>query len=262
MPPEARISSDSAPERATLLGAPLDGLTLEEAARRCVAWASGGGPSRNVVTLNARAVILMGKDAEFRSAVGGAALSVADGVSISLAARFLGVSLPGRVPGIDLMTRVLALAERDRIPCFFLGARESVIDGLRDALAARYPALPAAGFHHGYFDRSRSGALAEEIRRTGAKILFVALGMPEAEAWCARHGAAAGAAVTMSVGGSFDVLAGALRRSPLWMRKLGLEWLWRFLLEPRKRFRVLVVDHAAFLWIVLRAKLRGRDRSG
>ena len=182
---------------------------------------------------------------------------VADGVSISLAARAFRIPLPGRVTGIDLMTRLLEVAQRKRISCYFLGAREEVVQTLVAKLAERYPGLPIAGYHHGYFDRRGTGEVVRLVKAANPLFLFVAFGLPKAEIWCHTHGPATGAAVTMSVGGSFDVLSGLIRRSPFWMQKYGIEWLWRFALEPRKRFKVIFVDNVVFLWMVARAYLRG-----
>ncbi len=193
-----------------------------------------------------------------RASVLGAALSVADGVSISIAARILGVPMPGRVPGIDLMTRLLEIAGKERLRCYFLGAREDVVAKLCSTLAGRYPGLEVAGYHDGYFDRACTGEIVALVKRSSPHLLFVAFGQPEAEIWCHANGPATGAAVTMSVGGSFDVLSGTIRRSPVWMRKLGIEWLWRLALEPRKRFRVIFVDTIAFLGMIVREYVRRR----
>lgn len=258
------IAAETGRRRHRLLSAPIDSVSPAEAADACAAWcASRDGLTRNVVTLNAKTVVAMEEVLPLRAAVEEAALVVADGVSISIAARILGVPLPGRVPGIDLMTRLLQAADRDGRRCYFLGARPEVIDALPGVLSARYPGMKIAGAHHGYFHRSETPRIVNLIRESGAELLFVAFGQPEAEIWCHHHGRDTGAALTMSVGGSFDVLSGAVRRSPVWMQKLGIEWLWRFLLEPRKRFRVIFVDNPSFLFLVLGEYLRlRRSRRG
>ena len=250
------------PNRKRIVSAPVDAVRLEEAARLCAGWCADGGPSRNIVTVNAKTVVAMGDDPALKEAVDSAALVVADGVSISLAARALGDPLPGRVPGIELMGKLLEEAARQGHACYFLGARPEVIDNLLAALPSRYPGLKVAGAHHGYFDRAKTPEIVAAIRKTGARLLFVAFGQPEAEIWCHRHGPATGASLTMSVGGSFDVLSGAIRRSPVWMQRAGLEWLWRFALEPRKRFRVIFVENPRFLGLVLRTRLAGHPPRG
>jgi N-acetylglucosaminyldiphosphoundecaprenol N-acetyl-beta-D-mannosaminyltransferase len=254
--------SDTTVQRMRLMSASIDCVTQGEAAMLCRSWASDRGATRNIVTLNARTVVLMQENAALREAVERAALIVADGISISLASRMLRTPLRGRIPGIDLMTTLLAEAHGSDLSCFFLGARPEVVDVLRRTLPARYPRLRIAGLHHGYFDRSETDHVVAEIRRSSPDYLFVGLGQPEDVVWCHRHGPRTGASVTMSVGGSLDVLSGAIRRAPLWMQRAGVEWFWRFLLEPRKRFRGVAVDCPRFLalvakeWVASRRALR------
>src|SRR6185503_13290924 len=161
----------------------------------CVRWAAGDGPARNVVTLNSKAVVLMRNNPALKESVERASLVVADGISISLAARLFRLHLPGRVPGIDLMSKLLEIAGQKGIRCYFLGARQEVVDNLLSKLAHRFPGIPVAGINHGYFDRAKTAEIVERIRLTSPQFLFVALGMPEAEIWCHRHGPATGAAV-------------------------------------------------------------------
>ena len=250
-------TADPHPHRRRLLGAPIDAVTLDEAAEACAGWSADAGAARNVISVNAKTVMVMRSLPTLQDALERAALIVADGVSVTTAARILGVALRGRGTGIDLMVRILESASREGHSCYFLGARPEVIEGLLGVLPERYPGLIIAGAHHGYFERHNSPRIVEDIRNSGARILFVAFGQPEAELWCEHHGPATGAALTMSVGGSFDVISGTIRRSPVWMQRVGIEWLWRFLLEPRKRFKVIFVDNLRFLWLVFRERFLG-----
>jgi N-acetylglucosaminyldiphosphoundecaprenol N-acetyl-beta-D-mannosaminyltransferase len=117
-------------------------------------------------------------------------------------------------------------------------------------LAARYPGLTVAGTHHGYFKAEEEPAVVAKVRQSRADLLFVALGAPRQELWAARHLEALGVPVVMGVGGSFDVLAGKVRRAPVWLRRLYLEWLGRLLMDPKRWRRQLVLPK--FVLLVLR----------
>ncbi len=113
-----------------------------------------------------------------------------------------------------------------------------------------------AGTHHGYFRADEEAAVVEQVRQSGARLLFVALGSPRQERFLDRWFAKTGVTYAQGVGGGFDVLAGVARRAPEWIQRAGLEGVYRMMLEPRKRWRRVVVDNARFIALVLRAVRR------
>jgi N-acetylglucosaminyldiphosphoundecaprenol N-acetyl-beta-D-mannosaminyltransferase len=119
---------------------------------------------------------------------------------------------------------------------FFLGAREEVVRALAEASVRRHPGLRIAGWRNGYFAPGEDDRVVAEIRASGAAMLFVGMPSPFKDLWCERHRDALGVPVILGVGGSFDVLAGFVRRAPAWMQRVGLEWLWRVAMEPRRLF--------------------------
>jgi N-acetylglucosaminyldiphosphoundecaprenol N-acetyl-beta-D-mannosaminyltransferase len=208
--------------------------------------------------LNGAIVVAMQHDEEMRDSIAQADLLVADGQSVVWAARLLGRPLPARVAGIDLMHRTIELAEERGYSIYILGARQEVLERAIDRLRKAHPALRIAGYRNGYFSESDDSAVAAAIGESGADILFVAIGSPRKEHFLGRHGRGLGVPYVMGVGGSIDVVAGVTRRAPAWMQRLGLEWAFRLLQEPRRLFRRYLVTNARFLALVAREALRRR----
>lgn len=243
--------------RAELFGVPLDCLTVDDTVSRCEELIRARRPVQHVV-LNAAKVVMMRDVPGLRDIIASCDLVNADGQSIVWAGRMLGVPVLERVAGIDLMERLVASAETNGWPVFFLGAREEVLRECVECLKARHPNLIVAGMHHGYFDDAVG--VAKTVRESGARIVFVGISSPKKEFLLAEHLQEMGDVFAMGVGGSFDVIAGVTRRAPLWMQRSGLEWFYRFLQEPRRMWRRYLVGNVRFAGIVLRELLRGRKR--
>ncbi len=234
-------------DRAEFMGCPFDRVTMQEAIDRAVAWCGGDRRPHTIVTMNAALLVAMRRDPELARACRAGDLVVADGVPVLWGSRLARAGLPARVAGVDLMPRLLAAAAERGLPVFFLGAREEVVRTLVAQSEIRWPGLVVAGFRNGYFGPDEAPAVVEQIRRSGAAMLFVGMPSPFKETWCERHRDALGVPVILGVGGSFDVLAGFIRRAPGWMQRSGLEWLWRLAMEPRRLFRRYLVTNTVFL---------------
>jgi N-acetylglucosaminyldiphosphoundecaprenol N-acetyl-beta-D-mannosaminyltransferase len=244
---------------AHVVGCRIDRLDMEATLTRCEELIATGGPAQHVA-INAAKLVAMQRDPELREIVAGCELVSADGQAVVWASRLLGDPLPTRVAGIDLMHELLGLSERKGYKVFILGAKKDV---LADAIAnayAMHPDLQLAGARDGYFDDAEAADVAEEIRAAAPDILFVAMPSPKKEYWLARYSAVIGVPFVMGVGGSIDVLAGQTRRAPRWLQRVGLEWLYRLLQEPRRMFRRYLVGNARFCMLVLRHFLLGRPR--
>jgi N-acetylglucosaminyldiphosphoundecaprenol N-acetyl-beta-D-mannosaminyltransferase len=195
---------------------------------------------------------MMRRDPELAMACHAGSLIVADGMSVVWALRALGRQVPERVAGVDLMARLLATAAEHRLGVYFLGAKREVVEALAKRCMAEYPGLTIAGFRDGYFNLDDHAGIVEEIRVSGAHMLFVGMPSPFKEIWCERHRQHLNIPVIMGVGGSFDVLAGYIRRAPRWMQSLGLEWFWRMLMEPRKLLKRYLTTNCEFVWLASR----------
>jgi N-acetylglucosaminyldiphosphoundecaprenol N-acetyl-beta-D-mannosaminyltransferase len=192
------------------------------------------GRSHLIVTLDASGVVIAQDDAEYRQIVNSADLVTPDSTGILWAASRHGVPLLERVCGIDLIGDIAAVCAETGRSIYLLGSRPGVAGEAATALAASYPGLRLAGAHHGYFGAAEGAAIVEMVQSSKPDVVFIGMGIPRQEKWARRHLAELGASVVMGVGGSFEVIAGRRRRAPLWMRRHGLEWLWRLGSDPRK----------------------------
>lgn len=226
-----------------ILGVAFDALTLGEAEERADALLCSGAGGY-IVTANPEIVLRCREDAAYAAAVNGAKLVLADGVGDLCAARILGTPLPGRVAGADLVPRLLArLAERGG-SVFLYGARPGVAERAGESLQSACPGLRIAGTENGYI--SDETALLEALEREKPDLLLLGLGAPRQELWMAENRQRT-SAVMIGVGGLLDVFAGDIPRAPEAWQRLGLEWLYRLLREPRRFKRVIRLPKILFL---------------
>lgn len=244
--------------KAELLGLSFDPVTMEAAVSRCLDMCRAPRISHTVITANASHLCMMRHDAELGKACRSGDLIVADGMSVVWALRASGQSAPERVAGVDLMESLLAAAEKNQLSVYLLGARREVVTALVAHCRLKYPNLRIAGFRDGYFGPSDHGAIIEQIRESGAHMLFVGMPTPFKETWCERHRQRLNVPLIIGVGGSFDVLSGFIARAPLWVQSYGQEWFWRLLMEPRKLWKRYLTTNSAFIWFAGREILARR----
>jgi N-acetylglucosaminyldiphosphoundecaprenol N-acetyl-beta-D-mannosaminyltransferase len=243
--------------RLQILGCPIDAVDMEEAVARCE-LAIASGRYLQQVSVNALKFVTMAEDPELREMVRDSDLITADGQSVVWAGRLLGVRLPERVAGIDLMQRLLEAADRKGYRVFVLGAKREVLEAALLRLRERYPNLSIAGARDGYFGDEQVGDVCEEIRAARPDILFVAMPSPRKEHFLGERGEALGVPFAMGVGGSIDVIAGITQRAPVAVQRVGLEWLYRLLQEPRRLASRYLRTNTRFAWMVLRALFNRR----
>lgn len=244
----------------SILGLPIAAVTLLES----VARAEHAIRTRRTLlvgVVNAAKIVNMSRDARLNAAVRSADVIFADGMSVVWAARILRRPLPERVTGIDLMTALFQKAHERGYRIFLLGATQQVLDSAVQRVKRDYPGAQIAGTQHGYFAQPDEPALADTIAASRADMLFVAMTSPKKEEFLARWAARMQVPVCHGVGGAFDVLAGKVRRAPQAWQRLGLEWLYRTLQEPRRLGGRYLDTNTRFISMVLRERLRGRRRN-
>lgn len=235
--------------RTDILGVGFDDLTLEEAAAAGAALVEAQG-FHYAVTPNPEFLLAARKDQPFRQALLDADLVLADGVGVVYSAKLLGRPLKGRVPGIEFAQALMGWMAKHGKRLFLLGAKPGVAELAAANLRDRYPGLILCGTHDGYFKEDEP--VVQAIRESGADVVFVCLGAPKQEFWMVEHGPATGAHLMVGLGGSLDVFAGVVDRAPEGFQKLGLEWLYRLMKEPKRFGRI------AKLPLVLVYALAGR----
>jgi N-acetylglucosaminyldiphosphoundecaprenol N-acetyl-beta-D-mannosaminyltransferase len=240
-----------------LFGLRMDNLSLEETVSRVNDFIACGGVHQHIV-VNVDKIVKADRDSEIREIVNNCDLVNVDGQAVVWASRLLGQPIKERVTGIDLMVRLLAEAAQRGYRVYFLGARKEVVDRVVEEVRSRFPGVLIAGWRDGYFTAAEEPDVAEEISHARPDILFVAITSPRKELFLARWKDRIQAPFVMGVGGSFDVVAGMVRRAPRWMQQAGLEWVFRLMQEPRRMWRRYLVEDMRFLWLLVRERWRTR----
>ena len=238
-----------------LFGVPIAAVSMQTAID-FVQQAITRGAVLQIGVVNAAKIVNMSRDAALRESVLSSDIVFADGMSVVWASRLVGRPLPARVAGIDLMMGILDLANTHRYRVFCLGATDEVLAATVDHIRDRFPHVIVAGSRNGYFGSTEEAKVAEQIANSGADILFVAMTSPKKEQFLARWSSILGVRVCHGVGGSFDVLAGKVRRAPVAWQRLGLEWLYRVKQEPGRLWRRYLVTNAMFCWLTLKEVAR------
>lgn len=246
--------------RVSVLGVGIDPLSEAAALARVTAWHV---PSRGryIATVNAEIVMRAQTDTTLAAALAEADMVLPDGAGIVWAGEVLGTPFPERVAGIDFMTALLACAASRGERVYFLGGKPGVTHAAAEKLIETLPGLEVAGARDGYFQENDVPTILADVRQSGARYLFLGLGAPKQECWAQRYRTALAGVTAVCVGGSFDVLAGHLRRAPLWMQRHRLEWLYRFYKQPSRWRRMAFLPQ--FMYAVRReARRRMSDRRG
>ncbi len=233
----------------------MDPLRFEEAVDAVEDLVSKGDGGI-VFTPNVDHIVLAEEDAEFRAAYGAADLSLVDGAAVLWAARALGVPLPAKVSGSDLLRPLIARAAERGWRVYLLGAAPGVAARAKEILERAYPGLQVVGTSSPdiglTMSREAEDAVLEPVREARPHLLFLALGAPKQEVWAHRVRDRVRPAVILGVGASLDFVAGTAKRAPRWISEAGFEWLYRLLHEPRRLWRRYLVRDPKFLAIVLR----------
>lgn len=217
-----------------------------------------GGPVQQIITLNPEFVWEARKNAAFRETINNAALVVADGMGIIWASRILKHPFPERVTGADLLPLLAGRCAARGYRLFLLGAAPGVAEAAAQELQRRAPALQIAGAYAGSPAPAEAAQILGLIRAARPDVLAVAYGAPRQDLWIRQHAQAlgeAGVAVALGIGGAYDFLTGRVPRAPAWMRRAGLEWVFRLLRQPRRAWRMRVLfPMGALVWA---QRLRG-----
>jgi N-acetylglucosaminyldiphosphoundecaprenol N-acetyl-beta-D-mannosaminyltransferase len=238
--------------RIHILGVAIDDLTEDDAIDRIAGFIAAGGPHQ-IATVNPEFVMEARRNPVFRAALAAADLATPDGFGLLLVARWRGVPLRGRVTGVELAGRLAAESARRGWRLFLLGAAPGVAERAAAALQGHYAGLVIAGCYAGSPRVEDEAHIHALIAAARPEVLLVAYGHPVQELWIARNQPELRVPVAIGVGGVLDYLAGEVPRAPRWMRRLGLEWLYRLGRQPR-RWRRILTAVPLFLWAALRER--------
>jgi len=258
----------------TILGSRVHAITIEQSVEAIEGWirttrcvgsyasstsgsdpgSTGGGAGRYVVATGMHGVLEGYRDRNFLNVLNGASLFVPDGYSLVWLARRYGCDVPRRVCGTDLLHAVCRRAASQGFRMFFYGDTPEVLGRLIQRLQALYPGLVVAGSYSPPF-RSLSAieddAIVDRINAARPDVVWVGLGLPKQEQWIVDHQHRLEVPVCVAVGAAFKFAGGSVRRAPTWMGEHGLEWVWRFVHEPARLWRRVLMDIPLFTGLVL-----------
>lgn len=227
-------------EKHDILGVGVNSLRMADAVNIIEKYMDD---KENVIIATANAEMLMNatRDAELKRILNSAALVVPDGAGTVWAAHQLGYDMPERVAGYDLAQELMKRAPKTGRKIFFFGSAPGVADKAKQKAEELYPGINIVGTRNGFFTEKDIPAILEEIKDAKPDLLLVALGVPKQEKFLDNYYKELGVPVSIGVGGTFDVMAGVMKRAPLWMQKAKLEWLFRGMLQPKRAGRLLAL---------------------
>ncbi|MEL6666468.1 MAG: WecB/TagA/CpsF family glycosyltransferase [Pseudomonadota bacterium] len=251
--PERRL------ETQTLLGYDVVKAGMAET----VYWIADRAQSRTptqIAFLNAHCANIARKDWRYRDTLENVDALLPDGSGVSLAAKLDGKTLGDNLNGTDLFGPLCRCLAFRKIPVFFLGGAPGVAEDAAKNAIADCPNLNVAGTQHGFFSPREEGAIIDQINASGARVLFVAFGVPAQDVWLARVRHRIHAPVVLGVGGLLDFVSGRIPRAPQWMRKSGTEWMYRLKCEPRRMWQRYLVGNVTFTLHAAKYALSRRRR--
>jgi N-acetylglucosaminyldiphosphoundecaprenol N-acetyl-beta-D-mannosaminyltransferase len=252
-------------KRIHLFGVEIDPLTMSETVSLIAQWLKQAeNTCKFVVTPNVDHIVKVQTDIGLQAAYKQAALIVTDGKPVVWAASLLGVHIPGTVPGSDLVPAIFdyVQAEKSAVKVFLLGAMPGVADRAKANIHDKWPLVevvgtlsPEFGFDKG---TEASKTICDMINKSGAELLLIGLGAPKQELWVTQYAPKLSIKVALCIGATIDFLAGEKARAPMWMRKLGLEWLHRMLSEPKRLAKRYLIDAIVFPKLIFKEWLLRR----
>lgn len=200
-----------------------------------------------MVAINPEKILKARKDEKLKELLNNATYEIPDGIGVIYASKLRKGNIKTRITGIDSMEMLCKLSEEKKYKIFMYGAKEETIKKAKENLEIKFPNIQIVGTINGY--EKDNDKIISSINKSKADIVFVALGSPKQEYWITENMDKVSAKIFQGVGGSFDVFSGNIKRAPKWMQKIGLEWLYRLIKEPKRIFRQIKL--VKFLWLAL-----------
>lgn len=239
--------------RVEFLGCPVDCLTSAALLNELTKSIRERQPAKVIQFVNANKVAMVRSEPWMGGLLGRADYVLADGQPMLPMAAMLGITIPERIDGIGLMDKLLRLADREGFSIYLLGARQEIVEECVRRIGVDFPGARIAGYRNGYFKEPEIPGIAAAIRATAPDLLFLGMGSPLKERLADEWKDQLGARVIQGVGGSFDVMAGMVKRAPRWMQRCGIEWLYRVVQEPRRMFWRYARTNGSCLWLFSKA---------
>lgn len=237
-----------------LLGIPIQNITMQQAVGQ-IQNAIHSNHSSSFFFVNAHCINVARNDEEYRMILQQNQYNYADGTGMTLAAKCFGIHMVDNVNGTDMFPLLCRELHISGTSMYLLGATPDRLEALIKNINTQYPTLQIAGHHHGYFDWNDNPQIIDDIRKSKPDVLLVAMGVPIQEKWIHKHAKQLGVPAILGVGGLFDFYSGAIPRAPVWMRRIGMEWLFRLYQEPARLWKRYLIGNITFLTEVIYKRL-------
>lgn len=225
-------------DRINIHGVNISNITMREAVEKIQEWINGDS-IHAVYTPNSEIIMQSQRDPELKSILNNAGLLIPDGAGVVLASKILKTPLKSKVSGIDLVKNLFETFSGKNVGFYILGGRPGVAEIAAVNIMEKYGKVKIKGYHNGYFSPEEEDHVIDLINQSGTDILIVGLGAPKQEFWIHRNMYRLSCKVCIGVGGSIDIFAGKATLAPEIIRKLGFEWLYRLIREPRRYKRMM-----------------------
>lgn len=241
------------PEKTDIHGVMIDNVNMDEALEIVLTMLKGKTANK-IFTPNAEIIMQANRNPELLNILNSAELVIPDGAGVILASRILKCRLKEKVSGIDLVKEILKNTKKKPVSFFILGGKPGIAEKASINILSDYPKAKIMGFRNGYFEESEIPEIIKQINDSKAEILLVGLGAPKQEKWIHKYAGQLNSKVIMGIGGAIDVFAGNAALAPEFMRKAGLEWLFRLIKEPGRYKRML--DLPRFMILTFKKRLK------
>ena len=243
----------------TILGVPIDRVTKDEAGNITEQLIKESNKScKMIFAPNVEFIMTAQKDKEFFNLLKSSSLSTPDSIGVIIGAKLQHKSFKERIPGQSYFRKIIELSNEKGYSIYLLGGNPGIPEKAKENLKKVFPNVNIVGLHHGYFDEDEEKKIIEEINALKPNVLFVALGAPKQEKWIYNNRHKLQVDVAAGQGGTYDYEAGKIKRAPVFIQKIGMEWFWRLIREPSRIKRQLVLPIYLIKVLFAKDKTKGK----
>lgn len=242
-----------------ILGVPIDAITVEQAGTITMELIQKSNQScKLIIAPNTEIIMYAQKDREYANILKQAELATPDSVGVMLGAKWQNKQFPERIPGQAYFRKIIELSDKFGISIYLFGGEPGIPEKTKQNLLKEYPNANIVGLHHGFVNEEEEKKVIEEINQLQPNVLFVALGAPKQEKWIYKHKNELKVDVSAGQGGTYDYEAGKIKRAPKLVQKIGIEWLWRLVLQPSRIVRMLALPKYVLILLFKKDKSKGK----
>ncbi len=242
-----------------ILGVPIDNVTLDDVAVITKNLIEKSNKTcKMIFAPNVEFIMTAQKDKTFFDILQASELSTPDSIGIMIGAKLQKKKFKQRIPGQAYFRKIIETGEKEGWTFYLLGGSQDVIEKTKKNIESLYPKVKIVGYHNGYLDENTEKEVINEINILEPNVLFVAMGAPKQEKWIYNHKDVLKVDVATGQGGTFDYEAGRIKRAPVFIQKIGMEWLWRLMKEPKRIIRMRVLPLYLLKLFFKKDKTKGR----